>query len=88
VAEQVKVDTAQFARYVWLGRTIERHRVQIRAAFGFREFSRGDEPKIARWLAEEVCPGGTSVQELPPRMILLKVGCVPTIRCARPYACR
>ena len=25
-------------------------------AFGFREFSRGDEPKLAAWLAEEVCP--------------------------------
>jgi TnpA family transposase len=30
--------------------------VQIRTAFGFREFSRGDEPKLAAWLAEEVCP--------------------------------
>lgn len=44
VAEQVKVDPAEFARYQWSGRAIERHRVQIRTAFGFREFSRGDEP--------------------------------------------
>jgi hypothetical protein len=56
VAEQVKVDPAEFARYQWSGRAIERHRVQIRTAFGFREFSRGDEPKLAAWLAEEVCP--------------------------------
>jgi hypothetical protein len=51
VAEQVKVDSAEFARYPWSGRAIERHRVQIRAALGFREFTRGDEPKIAAWLA-------------------------------------
>jgi hypothetical protein len=56
VAGQVKVDSAEFGRYEWSGRTIELHRVQIRAAFGFREFSRGDEPKLAAWLAEEVCP--------------------------------
>jgi TnpA family transposase len=35
---------------------IERHRVQIRKAFGFREFSRSDEDKVADWLATEVCP--------------------------------
>ena len=56
VAEQVKVDPAEFVRYEWSGRAIDRHRVQIRAAFGFRVFSRGDEPKLAAWLAGEVCP--------------------------------
>ena len=56
MAEQVKVNPAEFARYQWSGRAIERRRVQIRTAFGFREFSRGDEPKMAAWLAEEVCP--------------------------------
>jgi hypothetical protein len=30
---------------------IERHRVQIRTAFGFREFTRGDEDQLAGWLA-------------------------------------
>ena len=28
----------------------------MRAAFGFREFTRGDEDKLAGWLSEEVCP--------------------------------
>ncbi|WP_175530190.1 DUF4158 domain-containing protein [Actinopolyspora lacussalsi] len=37
-------------------RSIKDHRAQIRAAFSFREFSRGDEDKLAGWLAEEVCP--------------------------------
>jgi TnpA family transposase len=56
VAEQVKVDPGEFALYHWTGRTIEYHRAQIRDAFGFREFTRADEDKLADWLATEVCP--------------------------------
>ena len=29
---------------------------QVRDAFGFREFARADEDKLADWLASEVCP--------------------------------
>ncbi|WP_425286435.1 DUF4158 domain-containing protein [Actinopolyspora xinjiangensis] len=50
------VDAEEFGRYSWRSRSIKDHRAQIRAAFGFREFSRGDEDKLAGWLAEEVCP--------------------------------
>ncbi len=56
VAGQVKVDPNEFSRYDWSGRSIERHRAQIRKALGFREFTVGDEEKLAGWLAEEVCP--------------------------------
>ncbi|SLJ60856.1 Tn3 family transposase [Mycobacteroides abscessus] len=56
VAEQVKVDPAELAAYRWSGRTIEYHRAQIRDAFGFREFTRTDEDKLADWLAHDVCP--------------------------------
>jgi len=56
VAGQVKVPAEDLSSYRWTGRTIEYHRAQIRSAFGFREFSRGDEDKLAGWLAEEVCP--------------------------------
>ncbi|MGH7427494.1 MAG: DUF4158 domain-containing protein [Candidatus Methylomirabilaceae bacterium] len=56
VGAQVEVDPVLFDAYEWSGRAIERHRAQIRSAFGFREFSRGDEEKIAEWLAREVCP--------------------------------
>ncbi len=56
VAEQVKVDPGLFDEYRWSGRTIEYHRAQVREAFGFREFSRGDEDKLASWLASDVCP--------------------------------
>ncbi|MCW4356113.1 Tn3 family transposase [Hoyosella sp. YIM 151337] len=56
VAEQVKVDPTEFPNYRWAGRTIEYHRAQIRAVFGFREFTRADEDKLADWLSLEVCP--------------------------------
>lgn len=56
VAEQVRVDQALRTDYPWAGRTIKYHRSQIRDAFGFRKFTRGDEEKLAAWLAEEVCP--------------------------------
>lgn len=56
VAEQVGVPAEEFSQYSWRSRSIEYHRAQIRSAFGFREFSRGDEDKFAAWLAEEVCP--------------------------------
>jgi hypothetical protein len=56
VAEQVKVDPAQIGAYSREGRSIKYHRKQIRAGFGFREFTRGDEDKLAGWLGEEVCP--------------------------------
>jgi hypothetical protein len=56
VAGQVKVDPVQLDGYDWSGRSIKYHREQIRDAFGFREFNRGDEDKLAGWLAEEVCP--------------------------------
>lgn len=56
VADQVTVDPSALDEYPWSGRTIKYHRAQIRDAFGFRESTRGDEDKLAGWLAEEVCP--------------------------------
>lgn len=47
LAAQLAVDVGEFATYGWSGRTIEYHRAQVRAAFGFREFARGDEDKLA-----------------------------------------
>ncbi|HEY0617150.1 MAG TPA: DUF4158 domain-containing protein [Kribbella sp.] len=47
VAQQVVVEPNVLAEYDWAGRAIKRHRVQIREAFGFREFSKGDEDKLA-----------------------------------------
>jgi len=56
VADQVGVAPEAFLSYRWTGRTIEYHRSQVREAFGFRQFTRGEHDKLAAWLAEEVCP--------------------------------
>jgi len=57
VAGLVKVEASELAQYEWSGRTIKYHRAQIREATGFREPTRADEERLARWLADEVCPG-------------------------------
>jgi hypothetical protein len=82
VGEQVKVAPTLLAAYPWSGRSIKYHREQIRDAFGFREFTRGDEDKIAGWLAEEVCP----VRAARPAAARGRVGALPrrTDRASRP----
>lgn len=60
VAAQVQVDPAALHAYDWAGRSIKYHRSQIRAELGFRTPTRGDETKLAAWLAEEVAPGEAS----------------------------
>ena len=56
VAGQVKVDPALWGEYDWSGRSIERHRAQIREELGFREATREDEQSLIEWLAAEICP--------------------------------
>lgn len=56
VAKQVKVAAGEFTQYQFTGRNFENHVAQIRAQFGFREFTRADEDKMITWLAGEVCP--------------------------------
>jgi hypothetical protein len=55
VAQQVRVPAAEWAAYDWLGRAIKRHRMEIRAAFGFRECTEEDQARLAEWLAVELC---------------------------------
>jgi hypothetical protein len=57
VAGLVKVEASELAQYEWSGRTIKYHRAQIRKASGFREPTRADEERLARWLADVACPG-------------------------------
>ncbi len=57
VAGLVKVAASELRQYEWSGRTIKYHRAQIREASGNREPTRADEDRLARWLADEVCPG-------------------------------
>jgi hypothetical protein len=42
--------------YDWSGRSIERHRAQIRQELGFRQATREDEEDLIEWLPAEICP--------------------------------
>jgi len=48
VAGQVSVTATAWQDYDWRGRTIEYHRVQIRAALGFREATPDDAEALGR----------------------------------------
>jgi TnpA family transposase len=56
VGRQVRVVAGEVVDYEWDGRSASAHRVQIRAAFGFRVCTRADELALVRWLAGSVCP--------------------------------
>ena len=51
VARQLGVDAGSVGFYEWSGRTLTRHRAEIRAHFGFRECTVTDADDIAGWLA-------------------------------------
>ncbi|MFF4490046.1 DUF4158 domain-containing protein [Streptomyces sp. NPDC001544] len=56
VAQQVKVPAEEWSAYDWQGKAIQRHRGEIRAAFGFRAGTEEDQEKLAEWLTAELCP--------------------------------
>ena len=55
VAGQLKVAAGDVGFYEWSGRTMERHRGQIRRHLGFRECTVDDADKLTAWLAGQVC---------------------------------
>ena len=56
VAQQVKVPAEVWADYGWQDKAIQRHRGEIRAAYGFRANTEEDQDRLAAWLATELCP--------------------------------
>ena len=54
VARQVEVPAAELGFYDWSGRTIKRHRAEVRRALGFRECSVEDADKLTDWLISQV----------------------------------
>jgi hypothetical protein len=50
----VQVAPADLRSYEWIGRSIERHRAQIREYVGFRECTVADAEQLTAWLAEHV----------------------------------
>jgi hypothetical protein len=72
VARQVKVSGAEFGLYEWAGRTIERHRGQIRAHLGFRECSVADADKFTVWLTTDIASGNTVHQPVIDALALIR----------------
>ena len=54
IAKQVDVSPRAIKEYSFSGRTIERHRSQIRQFFGFRETTVEDAFELTKWLQEKV----------------------------------
>jgi TnpA family transposase len=54
MAKQIDVSPRAIKEYSFSGRTIERHRSQIRQFFGFRETTVEDAFELAKWLQEKV----------------------------------
>ena len=64
VAGQVRVPASDLESYDWSGRTVERHRAEIRELLGFRECSVADYTAAADWLVEQV----TQVEREPEQV--------------------
>ena len=54
VAGQLRLTAVDVGVYEWSGRSIERHRGQIREHLGYRECSVADAEQLTAWLAEHV----------------------------------
>ncbi len=54
VASQINVAPEYLRDYAWQGRTIERHRAQIRKILGFREATVADGEELGKWLREHL----------------------------------
>ncbi|MFI8308768.1 hypothetical protein ACIF80_36270 [Streptomyces sp. NPDC085927] len=52
------------AAYDWQDDRIERHRKEIREAYGFRANTEEDQERPAEWPAAELCPVGLSRERL------------------------
>ncbi len=56
IAHQLSVSPKLQQQYQWRGRTIERHRAEIRAFFGFHQTSAQDLQALKLWLCQSVLP--------------------------------
>jgi TnpA family transposase len=62
LAKHLRVNMEHFEQYDWTGRTIKRHRVEIRKLFGFREHTANDLQAISQWLSDKVL---THIHDIP-----------------------
>ncbi|MBV8883348.1 MAG: Tn3 family transposase [Chroococcidiopsidaceae cyanobacterium CP_BM_RX_35] len=64
IGDQLGIPYEQYLRSNWSGRTVERHRSQIRAFLGFRAVTRQDEQDLRKWLLEYLLPHGYRFEQL------------------------
>ncbi|OEV04601.1 Tn3 family transposase [Streptomyces oceani] len=69
VAQQVKVPAEAWAAYDWQSKAIQRHRGEIRAAYGFRVNTEEDQERLTQWLATELCPVELSRERLAAAVV-------------------
>ncbi|MBW0106541.1 DUF4158 domain-containing protein, partial [Pseudonocardia sp. KRD-291] len=70
--------------YDWSGRTIERHRAEVRALLGFRECSLTDQDAGVEWLIEHV----TVAEQRPDQVRAELLGWMRGVRVEPPTAGR
>ncbi len=64
VSKQVGVSPEQYLDYEWTGRTIIRHRTQIRQFWGFREATVEDASDMTNWLVQQVLGSEQDLEHL------------------------
>lgn len=64
VAQQLDISIESYRQYDWEGRSIKRHRTQIRAFLKFREATPQDVQDLVTWLREKVVPQQRQMEAL------------------------
>lgn len=67
VAQQVKVPAGAWAEYDWQSKAIQRHRGEIRAAYGFRANTEEDQDRLAEPGADEAATAPDTAGHAVPR---------------------
>lgn len=68
IAQQIAVESPADHTLSLSGRTVERHRAEIRARFGFRETTVADAEGLEAWLRDQVASAGTDPDFLVARL--------------------
>jgi hypothetical protein len=69
VGRQLGVAASELGFYEWSGRTVERHRAQIRELLGFRECGVTDYATAADWLVEHVTQAERQVEQVRSELL-------------------
>ena len=62
ISRVLDIDSQLFLEYDWNGRTIKRHRAEIRQIFSFEETKLSDLKEIKEWLIKSVVPENTDFE--------------------------